>query len=45
MTDDQILEFYDELVAFYSDRLVNFEYYPRTFAKQVQLYKYYKGIK
>lgn len=45
MTDEEIIALYNELVEFYGDRLVNFEHYPRIFANQVKLYKYYKGQK
>ena len=44
MNDDEVLAFYNELVEYYGDKLVNFEHYPRIFASQVKLYKYYKGI-
>ena len=44
MTDEQAIEFYNELVEYYGDRLVNFEHYPRIFMYQIKLYKYYKGI-
>lgn len=42
MTDEEIEKFYNELVEFYGDRLVNFEHHPRQFAYQVRLYRYYK---
>lgn len=45
MTDEEIIALYNELVEFYGDRLANFEHYPRIFANQVKLYKYYKGQK
>ena len=45
MTDEEIIVLYNELVEFYGDRLANFEHYPRIFANQVKLYKYYKGQK
>lgn len=44
MTDEQAIEFYNELVDHYGDRLANFEHYPRIFMYQVRLYRYYKGI-
>lgn len=43
MTEQQILDFYNELVDHYGDDLANFEHEPRRFAFQVKLYKYYKG--
>lgn len=45
MTDEEIIKLYEELVEFYGDRLVNFEHYPRQFAMQVKLFKYYRGMK
>lgn len=42
MSDEEIISFYEELKAYYKDTLVNFEHYPRQFATQVRLYKYYK---
>lgn len=42
MSDEEILEFYNELVEWYGDRLANFEHYPKQFAMQVKLYRYYK---
>ena len=42
MTDEEIKAFYEELQAHYGETLVNFEHYPRQFATQVRLYKYYK---
>lgn len=44
MSDEEVLKFYNDLVEFYGDKLANFEHYPRCFASQVRLYKYYKGI-
>jgi hypothetical protein len=43
MSDEEIISFYEELKAHYKDSLVNFEHYPRQFATQVRLYKYYKA--
>ena len=43
MTDKEALDFYNELVEHYGENLANFEHYPRIFAYQVKLYKYYKG--
>lgn len=43
MTDEEVLAFYEELKSHYGDKLVDFEHYPRIFAMQVKLYKYYKG--
>jgi hypothetical protein len=45
MTNTEALDFYEELVAFYGTALANFEHYPRIFAHQVQLYRYYKERK
>jgi hypothetical protein len=42
MTDEEVQAFYEELEAHYGEALVNFEHYPRQFATQVRLYKYYK---
>lgn len=44
MTDEEVLKFYEELKEFYGEHLANFEHYPRIFANQVRLYKYYKGM-
>lgn len=44
MTEQEIIDFYKQLEDFYGDKLTNFEHYPRMFAHQVKLYKYYKGI-
>lgn len=43
MTEDEVMAFYKELQEFYGDKLANFEHYPRIFANQVKLYRYYKG--
>jgi hypothetical protein len=42
MTDKEIVEFYNELKEHYGKDLVDFEVYPRQFAMQVKMYKYYK---
>jgi hypothetical protein len=42
MTSQEIQEFYTELAEFYGDSLANFTHYPRQFAYQVKLYRYYK---
>lgn len=42
MTEKEIKDFYNELVEFYGDKLANFEHYPKQFAMQVRLYRYYK---
>ena len=42
MTDSEIVEFYKELKKHYGKDLVNFEVYPKQFAYQVKLYRYYK---
>lgn len=44
MTEEEIIQFYNELVEFYGDRLVNFEHHPKQFAMQVKLFRYYKGM-
>ena len=43
MTEKEIEDFYNELVEFYGDKLANYEHYPKIFANQVKLYRYYKG--
>jgi len=43
MSDEEVLKFYEELMEFYGDKLANFEHYPRMFAYQVKLYRYYKN--
>lgn len=43
MSDAEVLAFYKELEEFYGDHLANFEHYPRIFANQVKLYRYYKS--
>jgi hypothetical protein len=45
MTDQEALDFYNELKEWYGDNLANFEHYPRQFSMQVKLYKYYKERK
>lgn len=45
MTEQEVIELYNELVEHYGDALANFEHYPKTFAYQVRLYKYYKDRK
>lgn len=42
MTDEEVLQFYNELVEHYGDRLANFEHYPRQFAHQIKVYRYLK---
>lgn len=42
MSDQEALDFYNELVEHFGDKLANFEHYPRLFAYQVKIYKYYK---
>lgn len=42
MSDEEIVRFYEELVEHYGDKLANFEHYPRQFAHQIKLYRYYK---
>jgi hypothetical protein len=43
MTDEEVLNFYNELVEYYGDKLPNFEHEPRQFAYLVKLYRYYKS--
>ena len=43
MTDDEILNFYNELLEHFGDSLANFEHEPRRFAYQVKIYRYYKA--
>lgn len=45
MTDKEVKEFYKELQDWYGDRLANFEHYPKQFASQVKIYRYYKERK
>jgi hypothetical protein len=45
MTDTEAEQFYKELQEFYGENLVNYEHYPKQFAMQVKLYKYYKEEK
>ena len=42
MTDEQALEFYNELKDHFGDKLPDFEHYPKTFTYYVKLYRYYK---
>lgn len=42
MSDEEVLAFYKELEGHYGDALVNFEHYPKQFASQVKLYRWYK---
>ena len=42
MTDDQVLNFYAELVRHYGSALPSFEHEPRQFAYYVKLYRYTK---
>ena len=43
MTDQDAIDFYNELVEWFGEDLVNFEHYPLQFAMQVKLYRYYKS--
>lgn len=45
MTNEEVEKFYNELVEFYGESLANFEHYPKQFANQVKLYRYYKEKK
>jgi hypothetical protein len=42
MTNEEAIKFYEELKEHFGKDLVNFEVYPKQFAYQVKLYKYYK---
>lgn len=42
MTEQEIENFYNELVQHYGDKLANFEHHPIQFANQVRMYRYYK---
>jgi hypothetical protein len=42
MTDTEVESFYKELEEFFGDSLANFEHYPKQFANQVKVYRYYK---
>ena len=42
MNIDEVLKFYNELVEYYGDELVDFEHCPIAFAHQIKLYRYYK---
>lgn len=44
MTDAEVKKKYKELQKYYGSSLVNFEHYPRQFAHQVRLYKYFKDM-
>lgn len=43
MSDEEVMNMYNEMVEYYGDRLPNFEHYPRQFAYCVRLWKYYKS--
>jgi hypothetical protein len=45
MTDTEVMDLYKELQEHYGDSLANFEHYPRIFANQVKMYRYYKEQK
>lgn len=45
MTEQEMLDFYNELVDHYGDKLVNPEHHPIQFQHQVKLYRYYKERK
>ena len=42
MTNEEVLQFYNELEEHYGDKLVNFEHHPLQFQWQVTMYRYYK---
>jgi hypothetical protein len=43
MTDEEVTNFYNELVDHWGDKLANFEHEPKRFQYQVTIYKYYKS--
>jgi hypothetical protein len=43
MTDEEVTNFYNELVDHYGETLANFEHEPKRFQYQVTIYKYYKS--
>lgn len=45
VSDEEAIEFYNELVEHYGDSLVNYEHHPYQFQYQVNCYKYYKERK
>ena len=45
MTDQEAIDFYNELVEHFGDSLPNFEHEPIRFAYYVKLHKYYKERK
>ena len=42
MTDKEVEDFYKELQEHYGESLANFQHYPKIFAAQVKMYRYYK---
>lgn len=44
-SDKRILDIYDRMKEHYGDKLANFEQYPRIFAHQYKLLKYYETRK
>ena len=45
MSEQEVIDFYNELVDYYGDSLANFEHHPMMFQHQVKLYRYYKERK
>jgi len=43
MADEEVINFYNELVEHFGDSLANFEQEPKRFKYQVTIYKYYKS--
>lgn len=43
MTHEEAVKFYEKLKEYYNGALVNYECYPKIFAYQVKMFKYYKG--
>lgn len=43
MTNEEAVEVYEELKKYYGNTLANHECYPKLFAFQVKMFKYYKG--
>ena len=42
MTEQEIINYYNELVEHYGDRLANWEHEPHRFQWQVTMYRYYR---
>jgi hypothetical protein len=42
MTNEKVMQLYNELVEEYGDKLPNPDHYPKTFQYYVKLYKHYR---